>query len=438
MRLRIICVSRYLAVDGMSGHNTYLREVLEGLNSADCEITYLWLDGPLFFRPWWPMPAGAVRVTRLICHRHLRLGRFFFPASWKLWRAGVTLVAANRWRRSFPKLSGQRVARIQVWAEAVFEQSRNPFHANVSRPSPPEIEWFRKMVRATRPDAVILNYAYLSSLSVVAHEFGLRAVVLTHDVVHQLHATLSQRGIGQSPMDARAEAKMVQAADLLVAIQADEADELRRLAPGSEVITVPMPQRIVMRDARQEVASLLFVGSGTAPNLDGLQWFVREVWGRVRASFPQAQLRVCGSVCDTASEAAEGVQLLGRVDDLAPEYARATVCIAPLLCGSGLKIKVVEAWGHGRAVVGTPIALQGLAEFEGKCALRAVTPAEFAGAIIHLLQDADRRRKMEANAVKAIEGNFSPAAALSPLLQWLHTGGREGSQSKNAPAEAAS
>ncbi len=116
---------------------------------------------------------------------------------------------------------------------------------------------------------------------------------------------------------------------------------------------------------------MLFVGSGTAPNLDGLEWFLSTVWVMVRAEFPQAQFRICGSVCDLLSNTGDGVSPLGRVPDLTPEYARATLSVAPLLCGSGLENQGSGGLGHGRAVVGTPIALQGLADYDwGLCNVR--------------------------------------------------------------------
>ncbi|MEI9864575.1 MAG: hypothetical protein WDN00_08485 [Limisphaerales bacterium] len=117
---------------------------------------------------------------------------------------------------------------MQTWAENVFEQGRKPFHANVAQPSSQEAERFRATVRTMKPDAVILNYAYLAPLSKVVHEFSLPAAVLTHDVVHQMQATMLDRGLGKAAMNANAEAEMLKEADLLVAIQDDEAKELKR------------------------------------------------------------------------------------------------------------------------------------------------------------------------------------------------------------------
>lgn len=420
--LKVLCVSRYLALAGVSGHNTYLREVVAGLGDAGFSVTYLWLDGPLFHRPWWKIPAHAVPCARLVCWRGLRIGSWVFTTECSLWIAGISLVAANKCLNFLPWLLPRQLRQLKTWAENKFQDHRQPLASNVSAPAKLEVTRFRNLLCATKPDAVLLNYAYLAPLAPVARELGVRTAVLTHDVVHQLHATMRSRGLAGATMDLGAEAKLLQQADLAVAIQNEEAAELRRMITPEKVVTVPMPQQLVAGNAGQEPATLLFVGSGTGPNLDGLQWFVGEVWPAIRAARPEARLRVCGSVCGSLEEVPAGVELAGVVPDLAPEYSRATVVIAPLLCGSGLKIKVVEAWGHGRAVVGTPIAMQGLGEYAGNCGLVAAGPAEFAAAVLGVLKNSAQRQQLETQAKIVVKERFSHAAALAPLTGWLFAG----------------
>lgn len=421
-RATVLCVSRYLAFAGVSGHNVYLREVVEGLRAAGYSVTYLWLDGPLFHRPWWRMPANAVHCDRLVSCRGFQVGRWIFATEAGLWLAGLALVTANRSLRLLPFFFAPQFRRVKAWAEKKFEVFRRPLESNIAQPSALETARFQSLLHKTTPLAVLLNYAYLAPLSPVARELGFRSAVLTHDVVHQLHATMQSRGLGGTPTSAEAEAGQLKQADLVVAIQPDEAVELQRMLPQTSVITVPMPLPLATTTAIQEPATLLFVGSGTGPNLDGLSWFLQKVWSLVSTACPQTRLRVCGSVCNQLAEVPPGVELAGMVPDLGPEYSRATLCIAPLLCGSGLKIKVVEAWAHSRTVVGTPVAMQGLAEYAGRCTRLAATPDEFASAIIDLLENAGLRQRLEAEAARVAEEKFSPSAALSPLVQWIASG----------------
>jgi hypothetical protein len=422
MSLRILCVSRYLALAGVSGHNTYLREVVAGLGDAGFAVTYLWLDGPLFHRPWWKIPAHAARCDKLVCCRGLRFGAWIFATDIKLWLAGISLVATNKCLNFLPWIFPHQLRQLKAWAENKIQEYRQPLESNVAAPSALETARFQNLLRETRPDTVLLNYAYLAPLAAAAREYGVRTAVLTHDVVHQLHSTMQARGFAGATMAAETEKDLLQQVDLVVAIQEEEATELRRMLGPEKIVTVPMPQRVVVGTAGQEPATLLFVGSGTAPNLDGLQWFLREVWPIIRAGKPEVKLRACGSVCDLLKEVPAGVGLVGVVPDLAPEYSRATVVIAPLLCGSGLKIKVVEAWGHGRAVVGTPIAMQGLMELANHCGAVASSPAEFGQAIFNLLGNSVERQQFEVHAKKVVEEKFSHAAALAPLTNWISAG----------------
>jgi glycosyltransferase involved in cell wall biosynthesis len=117
----------------------------------------------------------------------------------------------------------------------------------------------------------------------------------------------------------------------------------------------PRPQAV-----QREAGLLVFVGSASAHNLDGLRWFLAEVWPRLRALLPTARLEVCGTVGRALGTAPpEGVALRGVVADLGSVLHRAAVAVAPVLAGSGLKIKLLDYVAHGLPVVATGIAAAG-------------------------------------------------------------------------------
>jgi succinoglycan biosynthesis protein ExoO len=153
--------------------------------------------------------------------------------------------------------------------------------------------------------------------------------------------------------------------------------------------------------------SILFVASNTSPNIVGLNWFYERVWARVRARVRGAELNVIGNVVRSMGPPPEGVRYLGPVRDLAPYYKKAAVVISPLTAGSGLKIKLVEALAHGKAIVATSVTVQGVDQ-EVREATRVVDdPEAFAGAIVELLLDKSLREVMGARARAAAERNFS-------------------------------
>jgi len=95
------------------------------------------------------------------------------------------------------------------------------------------------------------------------------------------------------------------------------------------------------------------------------------------------------------------------------------LCVVPLRLGSGLKIKLVEALSHGRAVVTTDVGAQGLEVLAGSAFVLADDPVAFAEACADLLSHPDRRHAQEDQAVLAAERYFSAEACYEPLRRYL-------------------
>jgi polysaccharide biosynthesis protein PslH len=86
-----------------------------------------------------------------------------------------------------------------------------------------------------------------------------------------------------------------------------------------------------------------------------------------------------------------GVSVTGSVPDVKPYLAAATVAIAPLLIGSGTRLKILEAFAMSKAVVSTSLGCEGLAVVSGKHLIVADQPEVFAQSIVDLLQNTERR-----------------------------------------------
>ncbi|GJL94841.1 MAG: hypothetical protein DHS20C05_12460 [Hyphococcus sp.] len=129
-----------------------------------------------------------------------------------------------------------------------------------------------------------------------------------------------------------------------------------------------MPSDDVVKSNTTEVNSektILFVGSaGHAPNAEGIANFILHCWPAITVNHPTAQLHIVGSGEWDRSlpmvARLPGVEVVGAVDDLAPEYKRALFCISPVERGAGTKIKVLEALAFGRGIVTAPNSAYGL------------------------------------------------------------------------------
>jgi glycosyltransferase involved in cell wall biosynthesis len=136
---------------------------------------------------------------------------------------------------------------------------------------------------------------------------------------------------------------------------------------------------------------MVFTGAlHTLPNREGIVWFCSEIWPRIRAQVPEAQLDIVGSRPPSeviALERLDGVTVHADVPTVEPFLARARVAVVPLRIGSGSRLKVLEALAAGRPVVGTSIGVEGLDAVPGRHLLVEDEPEMFAGAVVRLLAD---------------------------------------------------
>lgn len=141
-----------------------------------------------------------------------------------------------------------------------------------------------------------------------------------------------------------------------------------------------------------DAGRVLFFGAHWwEPNRRGLERFVRESWPLVAAARPDARLRVVGpgplDEARRAAAAADRVEIVGVVEDLAVELAAATVVVVPLWVGGGTRIKVVEAMAAARPVVGTSVGVERVGFIDGRHGLVRDSPDGLAAAVIDLLGD---------------------------------------------------
>ncbi|WP_049821120.1 glycosyltransferase [Kineococcus radiotolerans] len=166
----------------------------------------------------------------------------------------------------------------------------------------------------------------------------------------------------------------------------------------------------------------LFVGAvDYGPNRAALRWFLDEVWPRVLTRVPDATFLAVGRGLSGAhprpTGEPDGVEFHSDVAAVDPFYARADVCVVPLLSGGGTKIKLVEALSRGRAVVTTSLGLEGLEEH--RSVLRVADGADaFAAALAELFEDPRGAAALGAAAAD-VARSFSWESAMTPLRDML-------------------
>ncbi len=294
-------------------------------------------------------------------------------------------------------------------------------------------------VEQEQPDVVIFEYVILSYLacslrkSFEPGQMNPLLLIDTHDVMHVRCETFSQLGHQHwLQIDAQEEAAALSNADVVLAIQEDEAASLKQMLPDQQVCVVkhawPIDQtanydgehrKPDVQQTSQREFSIGFVGSAGDANLLCLESFLRHVWPTVQASnSDNIKLIIGGSI--SKSDVSRSLELnnvvfAGRFENSATFYSQLDLAINPAVIPSGLKIKSLEALSFSVPLLATPAGLAGMEAAIDRCALCANDWDEFASSIIDLAADRERVGKLAQAAGPFIAESFSPDAVYANL-----------------------
>jgi GT2 family glycosyltransferase/glycosyltransferase involved in cell wall biosynthesis/SAM-dependent methyltransferase len=215
------------------------------------------------------------------------------------------------------------------------------------------------------------------------------------------------------------EEKILRRFSAVVVLTEAEADFLARYAPSVPLQCHPMgvdcdffsPGAESSGADNNDPKSVVFVGSFRhSPNATGALWLLEQVWPLVVERYPSAQLYLVGNNPTPAMLKRHGknnVTVTGWVDDVRPYLERASAVVAPVFEGAGMRTKVLEAWATAKAVVGTPLAFEGLSAKDGEFSFIAADPDTFVQRILELLHDENLAREMGRRARDLAISSFS-------------------------------
>jgi glycosyltransferase involved in cell wall biosynthesis len=122
---------------------------------------------------------------------------------------------------------------------------------------------------------------------------------------------------------------------------------------------------------------------------------------RIREQMPEARLIVVGSdppPRHSLPNHAGEIELRGFVEDVREPLRECSVFVCPILSGSGMRVKLLEAFAAGIPVVSTRIGAEGLADVDGEYCALSDDPDGFADRAVELLRNPDKARAMAARA----------------------------------------
>jgi glycosyltransferase involved in cell wall biosynthesis len=194
------------------------------------------------------------------------------------------------------------------------------------------------------------------------------------------------------------EKKWLSRFDSLLVPSQNDARLVEAISPGARIQVYANAIPSIAQPDSTEQDVIAFSGNfGYHPNVSGIRFFVSKIWPGLRARWPGLSLRLIGKNAEAVSSIVKGdprIQLSGRVANAVEELAGAKVVVVPLLAGSGTRLKIIEAWAGGRAVVSTRIGAEGLPACDGENILLADDPARFAEAVGKLLASPAERARL--------------------------------------------
>lgn len=161
---------------------------------------------------------------------------------------------------------------------------------------------------------------------------------------------------------------------------------------------------------------LVFVGGFRhPPNVDAMQWFIGDVFARIRAQLPEVRFHCIGAdvppVVQALAARQPGVEIHGFVPVVTPYMDEVRIAVAPLRFGAGVKGKVNLSMAHGQPVVATTCAVEGMHLRDGDDVLIADDADAFAAAVVRLYRDEALWQRLSVAGLRNVQQHFSLDAA---------------------------
>jgi glycosyltransferase involved in cell wall biosynthesis len=288
---------------------------------------------------------------------------------------------------------------------------------------------FVELFRTHEPDVVVVEYVRMSYvLDALGPTERVRTpcIVDTHDVISERRARMHEHGHASDlALGPAQEALLLARFDAAIAIQARDAQTLRRLCPRTPVLVAGHPVNLARcrERARAPVLRCLFLGSGMAPNVDAANRLMCQIWPLVLqgAGTRRCELSIAGSVCDKLAgiPIPPHVRLLGEVPSVEDVFSSHDAFVSPIAMGGGLKIKNVEALSAGLALVTSPQGAEGMQDAAGTAFVVADSAHAFADAIIGWSRDEALLAQYQRAGELYADEHFGPQAAYGELDRWL-------------------
>lgn len=287
-----------------------------------------------------------------------------------------------------------------------------------------------------RPDVIQLEFHVMARHAPGLAGGGAPLVLTEHEpgIVAAREQARARRGLAWSvaalELQAwrRFERRAVGAVSAVVVFTERDRAEVAALGQPTRIVRIPLGMQLPARaldPAGMDPPRLVFVGSFIhPPNVEAAIRLASTILPLARARHPEVVLDIVGAEPPPSVRSLASVHVVvsGTVPEVTPYLDRAAVVVAPLRLGGGMRVKVLEALAAGKALVASPLAVEGLDLADGVHLLLAETDDQFARQIGRLLDDRTARTALAARAREWAQGHHGwerPVAAYEALYDDL-------------------
>lgn len=281
----------------------------------------------------------------------------------------------------------------------------------------------QEILQANTFDIILIESLFVTPYIETIKRFSKAKIVLrAHNVEHKIWERISmntKNPIKKKYIDFLAkrmksyEIEVFNELDGICAMTNVDVDEFKSLGYKKSITSIPTGYIL---EGKKETAiaseenSIFHIASmDWLPNVEGVDWFLNEVWDKVQKNAPSSKLYLAGREMPEKYYNLQNpnIETVGPVKSAREFFLAKDIMIVPILSGSGMRIKIIEGMALGKVIIATTIGAEGINCTSGKNILIADTPEEFSKAIIKCLNDKEFSKNIGDNAKKLIEEEYS-------------------------------
>ena len=208
------------------------------------------------------------------------------------------------------------------------------------------------------------------------------------------------------------------------ALMAGLPDGVDRVEIAENVSVIPITidtDKLQPVQRQSDSLNILAVGSmHYPPNVDGIRWFARDIFPLIQAEEPGVTLTIVGKsppadLVHLAEQQPDSIEVTGFVPELQPYMERAALMVVPVRAGSGMRVRLLEAFARAMPTVTTTIGMEGIIAENGRHLLLADDPVNFAQETVRLLRDSALQQTLAENGRQLAVEKYDWRSALRQM-----------------------